>query len=139
LPQCHAALWFFSRQITFDGSSGPSAALAAGAPLPPLPLPVTVAPCPAGFQPASTLDNCVECSDGTYNLDGGACLPCPSGASLLLTLCMQPVSGCLLYRSDDRTGWQVELTLLEALDCSSCSFVQFPREHAGAEPCALNQ
>lgn len=75
-------------QINFDGTSGPSGKLLPIGVLPPLPLPVTIAACAPGSQPTTSLDDCVECSDGTFNLDGGACLPCPDGApACLLPAC----------------------------------------------------
>lgn len=67
-------------QLDFEGVSGPSNSLLTALPVPPLPLPLIIAPCAPGSQPNSALDDCIECSDGAYNLDGGECLPCPDGA-----------------------------------------------------------
>ena len=53
-----------------------------GTTLPPLSLPVTIAPCAPGKEPKNTGTGsiCVDCAYGSYNTDGIQCLPCPDGA-----------------------------------------------------------
>lgn len=53
-----------------------------GAPLPALPLGVTISQCAPGRQPTQTSTGtlCVSCPFGSFNLDGGACQICPRGA-----------------------------------------------------------
>jgi hypothetical protein len=81
-------------QLDFEGVSGPSNSLLTALPVPPLPLPLIIAPCAPGSQPNSALDDCIECSDGTYNLDGGECLPCPDGALLAPSTAHLSRAGC---------------------------------------------
>ena len=77
-----------AQQVNYNAVSGPTSKFMAAAVLPPLPLPVTIAACAPGTSPTPQLDDCLECTEGTYNLQGGTCLTCPKGE-----LAMQSTQG----------------------------------------------
>ena len=41
---------------------------------------VTLAECAPGYEPDASRRLCTSCPHGSFNLDGGACKPCPEGA-----------------------------------------------------------
>lgn len=70
----------FAMQINYQRPSTLSRFLASNT-LPPLMLPVTVTPCPAGTEPNQAGNDCLDCASGTYSIDGFKCEECPAGAS----------------------------------------------------------
>ena len=78
----------YTLQINFDRLTSAASKFLPSNDLPALPLPVTIASCAPGSQPTTALDDCVECTSGTYNLDGAECETCPKGACWASSQCV---------------------------------------------------